>query len=92
MVSRLTAIAVLCGAFGLAGCGSMGPTIGDALPQWAGGLPKDAPPRPGTPEYEEYQRRITEPKAQEPAQEQAAPEGQSGKQEPRPGTKRASGR
>jgi hypothetical protein len=28
--------------------------VGDALPQWAGGLPSDVPPRRGTPEYEEY--------------------------------------
>lgn len=69
MSSKLTTIAVLCGALGLAGCGSVGPTIGDALPQWAGGLPKDTPPRPGTPEYEEYQRRIMAPKAQAPSQE-----------------------
>ena len=42
----------------LAGCASvnerMGPVVGEAIPQWAGGLPKDVPPRRGTPEYDAY--------------------------------------
>jgi hypothetical protein len=29
----------------------------DSTPSWMGGLPKDVPPRPGTPEYEEFQRK-----------------------------------
>lgn len=82
MVSRLTVIAVLCGSLGLAGCGTMGPTIGDALPQWAGGLPKDAPPRPGTPEYEEYRRRITEPKPVTPEESTSAEQGKSAQGKP----------
>jgi hypothetical protein len=44
----------------LAGCSSInekvGPVIGDTLPAWAGGLPKDVPPRKGTPEYDAYMR------------------------------------
>ncbi len=44
----------------LGGCSSinerMGPAIGDTLPAWAGGLPRDAPPRKGTPEYDTYMR------------------------------------
>jgi hypothetical protein len=28
----------------------------DWAPAWMGGLPKDAPPRPGTLEYDEFQR------------------------------------
>jgi len=32
--------------------------IGDYIPQWAGGPPKNLPPRPGTPEYDEFKRRI----------------------------------
>jgi hypothetical protein len=78
MVSRLLAISLLLGVMvpGLSGCSSIGPVVGDALPEWAGGLPKDVPPRPGTPEYDEYRRRLTEPKAAPPAsqeQGQAAP-------------------
>jgi hypothetical protein len=44
----------------LSGCGSInekiGAGVGDALPQWIGGLPSDVPPRRGTPEYEEYMK------------------------------------
>jgi hypothetical protein len=47
-------------ACGLAGCGTINEKlaagVGDVLPQWAGGLPADAPPRPGTAKYEEYMR------------------------------------
>jgi len=28
--------------------------MGDLIPQWAGGLPADAPPRPGTAKYDAY--------------------------------------
>ena len=44
----------------LGGCASinekMGPTVADTLPAWAGGLPKDAPPRKGTPEYDAFMK------------------------------------
>jgi hypothetical protein len=42
------------------GCSSIneriGPVVGDTLPAWAGGLPKDVPPRRGTPEYDAYMK------------------------------------
>ena len=58
-VSRL---AVLIGlaimACSLGGCGSISSFVAggmaDLIPAWAGGLPANAPPRPGTPGYEEY--------------------------------------
>jgi hypothetical protein len=44
----------------LGGCSSinerMGPAVADTLPTWAGGLPKDVPPRKGTPEYDAYMK------------------------------------
>ncbi|OJU99912.1 MAG: hypothetical protein BGO16_15000 [Nitrobacter sp. 62-23] len=45
--------------------------MGDAIPQWAGGLPADAPPRPGTAKYDEMMKerereRLT-PKTNDPA-------------------------
>ena len=47
-------------AFGMAGCGTINERIAagvsDAIPAWAGGLPADAPPRPGTAKYDEYMR------------------------------------
>ena len=30
--------------------------VSDMIPQWAGGLPADAPPRPGTAKYDEFMR------------------------------------
>jgi hypothetical protein len=35
-----------------------GAGVGDYIPHWAGGLPKNAPPRPGTPEYDAYRQRL----------------------------------
>ena len=40
----------------LASCA--GRNVGDYIPVWAGGLPNNAPPRPGTAEYDEYQRNL----------------------------------
>jgi hypothetical protein len=47
-------LSLLLAASSLAGCASTGPSMGDVIPQWAGGLPADAPPRPGTPKYDAY--------------------------------------
>jgi hypothetical protein len=53
-------LAIMTLACGLAGCGTINEKlaagVGDALPQWAGGLPADAPPRPGTAKYDEFMR------------------------------------
>ena len=42
----------------LGGCSSINeriaPAVVDTLPTWAGGMPKDVPPRKGTPEYDAY--------------------------------------
>jgi hypothetical protein len=58
----------------LGGCGSINERlsagVGDAVPQWAGGLPPDVPPRRGTPEYEEYMKE-RERKRLEPATKNA---------------------
>ena len=44
----------------LSGCGTVNEKLsagmGDYIPQWAGGLPADAPPRPGTPQYDAYMK------------------------------------
>lgn len=57
-------------ACGLGGCGTINEKLadgmGDFIPQWLGGLPADAPPRPGTPQYEEFMRE-REKKRLEPA-------------------------
>lgn len=47
-------------ACALGGCGTinghLAAGISDYVPHWAGGLPADAPPRPGTAKYEEFMR------------------------------------
>jgi hypothetical protein len=58
---RLSALIVLaCVACGLCGCGAINANlaagISDYVPHWAGGLPADAPPRPGSAKYDEYMR------------------------------------
>ena len=55
-IATIVALALAGGILG--SCSSvndrLGPAIGETLPQWAGGLPKDVPPRRGTPEYDAY--------------------------------------
>jgi hypothetical protein len=49
---RLITAATLLGfGLNLASCGSF---VADHWPHWAGGMPADVPPRPGTPGYEEF--------------------------------------
>ena len=47
-------------ACSLAGCGTINDRlaagVSDAIPAWAGGMPADAPPRPGTAKYDEYMK------------------------------------
>ncbi len=54
----LLAVALLAG--GLSACGTINEKLtaglGDVIPQWAGGLPADAPPRPGTAKYDEFMK------------------------------------
>lgn len=51
---------LLLAAPALTGCGTVNEKlaagVGDAIPTWAGGMPADAPPRPGTAKYDEFMR------------------------------------
>ena len=53
-------VALALAGFALGGCASINEKLsagmGDYIPQWAGGLPADAPPRRGTPQYDEYMK------------------------------------
>lgn len=53
-------LAITLPSCGLGGCGSINEKLaagmGDVIPQWVGGLPADAPPRPGTAKYDEFMR------------------------------------
>jgi hypothetical protein len=59
-------------ASSLTGCASINEKLaegmGEYIPQWAGGLPADAPPRPGTAKYDEYMKQ-REKRRQQPAAE-----------------------
>jgi hypothetical protein len=52
--------AVALTACALSGCGTingyLASGMSDYMPQWLGGMPADAPPRPGTAKYEEYMK------------------------------------
>jgi hypothetical protein len=54
----LSAIALA--ACAVSGCGTINEKLaagmGDYVPQWLGGLPADAPPRPGTAQYDEWMK------------------------------------
>lgn len=61
MSKRFHSLLLLAGlAAGLSGCGTVNEKLsagmGDYVPQWAGGLPADAPPRPGTPQYDAWMK------------------------------------
>jgi hypothetical protein len=53
-------VAISSAGFALSGCSTINAKLadglGDYVPQWAGGLPADAPPRPGTAKYEEFMK------------------------------------
>src|ERR1700722_14208237 len=45
---------VLLTGLALGSCASVSSTVSDHWPTWAGGMPKDVPPRPGAPGYDEF--------------------------------------
>jgi hypothetical protein len=66
----------------LGGCASINEKLAagmsDAIPQWAGGMPADAPPRPGTAKYDEFMRERERKRLEPaPAKEDAAKAGPS---------------
>jgi hypothetical protein len=77
--SLLTTAALALLAAALSGCGTVNEKLssgmGDYIPHWAGGLPADAPPRPGTPQYDawmkERERKRLIPAADREKEEQA---------------------
>ena len=53
-------IALSLAGFALSGCGTINERlaagVSDGIPTWAGGMPADAPPRPGTAKYDEFMK------------------------------------
>jgi hypothetical protein len=72
---RLAATALLGVCLGLGACSSVAGVVTDNVPTWAGGMPKDVPPRPGAPGYEEF---ISHQQRQDAAATGAAPAGAPG--------------
>jgi hypothetical protein len=55
MIQRFfTPTIVLLTGLALGSCASVSATVSDHWPTWAGGMPKDVPPRPGSPGYDEF--------------------------------------
>ena len=52
--SVVAPVAVLCLGLMLSSCSSFSGYVADHWPRWAGGMPDDVPPRPGSPGYEEF--------------------------------------
>jgi hypothetical protein len=55
VIKRFLAAAMVLG-FGvlLGSCSDVSGYLADHWPHWAGGLPEDVPPRPGTPGYDDF--------------------------------------
>jgi hypothetical protein len=55
-----TIAALSLAGFALSGCSTINEKLAadvtDAIPAWVGGLPADAPPRPGTAKYDEFMK------------------------------------
>jgi hypothetical protein len=62
-------IALVIAAIALASCS----TAADYIPTWIGGLPKDTPPRPGTPEYDAYRQKMEVEAARDKSKDPPAP-------------------
>jgi hypothetical protein len=55
MIKRFVApMMVLFVCLALGSCASVSGFVSDSWPTWAGGMPKDVPPRPGAPGYDEF--------------------------------------
>ena len=65
-----TLTAALCVCLTLGACGSFSGFVSDTWPTWAGGMPKDVPPRRGTPEYDAWMAK----RAQEAARPKTEPQ------------------
>jgi len=91
MRPTLSLLALFCLSLALASCGSsFSGFVADHWPHWAGGLPADAPPRPGAPGYEEFiahnnmAEEAAKPRHSPKATDQAAPQASPPAERPAP--------
>lgn len=62
------ALMVICLGLVVGSCSGFSGYVADHWPHWAGGMPEDAPPRPGAPGYDEFiAHRQPDPDAVKPA-------------------------
>jgi len=73
LVQMTRVIALLVAGLALGSCSSVGEKVSDWMPQWMGGLPRDVPPRPGTPEYDEFQRKREAERSRDKSQDPPKP-------------------
>ena len=59
MKPTVAALATVASLF-LSACASTSGVVADNVPTWLGGMPNDVPPRRGTVEYDEWQRKRAE--------------------------------
>jgi hypothetical protein len=76
-------LAVALTSGGLGGCGTVNGYLAagasDYIPHWLGGMPADAPPRPGTAKYDEYMKEREQKRLEPaPAKDAAASQPSSG--------------
>jgi hypothetical protein len=69
-------IALVIAATALASC--TGKNMGDYMPVWAGGLPKDVPPRPGSPEYDAFRQKLETEAARDKSKDLPGPKADAG--------------
>ena len=72
--------ALLIASVALASCS--GGMVGDVVPQWAGGYPKDLPPRPGTAEYDAFRQKLDAEAKRDKSKDPPAPKADAEKKLP----------
>jgi len=70
-MTRVMVLAVA--AITLGACANASHTFVDLIPHWAGGLPDNVPPRPGTPEYETWTQQRQAEAARDKSKDPAKP-------------------
>jgi hypothetical protein len=72
-MARLLALVIV--ATALAACAGH---VSDYIPTWLGGPPKDLPPRPGTPEYDVYRKKMDDEVTRDKSKDPPKPKTDSG--------------
>jgi len=74
-MTRFIALVIFAGSV-LTSC--TGQNLGDYVPVWAGGIPSNAPPRPGSPEYDAYKQQLVGEAARDKSKDPPRPKTDAG--------------